>query len=98
MSEHREHLLPDTEDIYCRGALTVGLHADMRQRFYRGQDRLVLGRHVGGAEIRPLLVHELLAQDVRVAAVLSELAQRMEVDPAQRERAAPVAVDHVVQP
>ncbi len=30
-------------------------------------------------------------------AVLSELAQHVEVHPAQRERATPVAVDHVVQ-
>ena len=35
MSEHREHLLPGTEDISCRGSPTVGLHADMRQRIYR---------------------------------------------------------------
>src|SRR5438105_4625723 len=35
MSEHREHLLPDTEDISCRGAPIVGLHAGMRQRIYR---------------------------------------------------------------
>jgi hypothetical protein len=34
MSEHREHLLPDTEDISCRGALIVGLHAGLRQRIY----------------------------------------------------------------
>jgi len=34
-----------------------------------------------------LFVHELLAQDVRVPAVLSELAQHVEVHPAQRERA-----------
>ena len=45
-----------------------------------------------------LFVHELLAQDVRVPAVLSELAQHVEVHPAQRERAAPVAVDYVVPP
>jgi hypothetical protein len=44
-----------------------------------------------------LLAGELLAQDVRVAVVLSELAQHVEVHPAQRERAAPVAVDEVVQ-
>jgi hypothetical protein len=44
-----------------------------------------------------LLVDELLAQDVRVPAVLSEFAQHVEVHPAQRERAAPVAVDYVVQ-
>ena len=31
-------------------------------------------------------------------AVLSELAQHVQVHPAQRERAAPVAVDDVVQP
>ncbi len=43
-----------------------------------------------------LLVDELLAQDACVPAVLSELAQDVEVHPAQRERAAPVAVDHVV--
>jgi hypothetical protein len=45
-----------------------------------------------------LLVQDLLAQDVRVPAVLSEFAQHVEVYPAQRERAAPVAEDHVVQP
>ena len=45
-----------------------------------------------------LLVDDLLAQDVCVPAVLSEFAQHVEVHPAQRERAAPVAVDHVVQP
>jgi hypothetical protein len=44
-----------------------------------------------------LLADELLAQDVGVPAVLSELAQHVEVYPAQRERAAPVAVDDVVQ-
>ena len=50
MSEHREHLLPDPQRGHdCRGALTVGLHADMRQRFYRGQDRLVLCGPVGWA-------------------------------------------------
>jgi hypothetical protein len=45
-----------------------------------------------------LLVDDLLAQDVCVPTVLSELAQRVKVDPAQREGAAPVAVDYVVQP
>jgi hypothetical protein len=35
ISEHRGHLLPDAEDISCRGAPTVGLHAEMRQRIYR---------------------------------------------------------------
>ena len=49
------------------------------------------------ADAGALLVDELLAQDVCVPAVLSELAQHVEVHPAQRERAAPVAVDHVVQ-
>src|SRR5580692_12806550 len=34
MSEHRGHLLPDTEDISCRAAATVGLHAERRQRIY----------------------------------------------------------------
>ena len=32
-----------------------------------------------------------------MAAVLGKLTQHVEVDPAQRERSAPVAVDHVVQ-
>jgi hypothetical protein len=49
------------------------------------------------ADAGALLVDELLAQDVCVPAVLSELAQHVEVHSAQRERAAPVAVDHVVQ-
>ncbi len=50
------------------------------------------------ADADALLVQELLAQDVRVPAVLSEFAQHVEVHPPQRERAAAVAVDHVVQP
>ena len=37
MSEHREYLLPDTEDMSCRGAAIVGLHAGWRQRIYRCQ-------------------------------------------------------------
>jgi hypothetical protein len=45
-----------------------------------------------------LLVDELLPQDVCVAAVLSQLAQHVEVHPAQRERPAPVAAGNVVQP
>ena len=45
-----------------------------------------------------LLVDELLAQDVCAPAVLGESAQHVEVYPAQRERAAPVAVDQVVEP
>jgi hypothetical protein len=35
MSEHRELLLPDAEDMCCRGALTVGLPASRQQRIYR---------------------------------------------------------------
>jgi hypothetical protein len=46
---------------------------------------------------RALCVGELLAQDVGVPAVLGEFAQLVQVDPAQRERAAAVAVDDVVQ-
>ena len=45
-----------------------------------------------------LLVDELLTQDVCVPAVLSEFAKHMKVHPAQREWAAPVAVDRVIQP
>jgi hypothetical protein len=45
-----------------------------------------------------LHVEDLLPQDVRVPAVLGEFAQYVEVHPAHRERAAPVAVDGVVQP
>ena len=44
-----------------------------------------------------LPVDELLPQDVRVPAVLGELAQHVEVHPAQRERAAPVTADDVIQ-
>ena len=47
---------------------------------------------------RALAVEDLLPQDVCVSAVLGEFAQYVEVHPAQRERAAPVAVDPVVQP
>ena len=53
-------------------------------------------RHEGAPAA--LLVDELLSQDVCVPAVLGQLAQHVEIHPAQRERAAPVAVDHVVQP
>jgi hypothetical protein len=35
MSEHREHLLPDAEDVACRGAVIVEPNADMEQRIYR---------------------------------------------------------------
>jgi hypothetical protein len=41
---------------------------------------------------------DLLPQDVCVPAVLGEFAQYVEIHPAQQERAAPVAVDPVVQP
>ena len=47
------------------------------------------------AELR-LLGEQLLAQDVGVPAVLGELAQHVQVDPAQRQRAAAVAAEHVV--
>jgi hypothetical protein len=50
------------------------------------------------ADTRALPVEDLLPQDVCVPAVLGEFAQYVEVHPAQRERAAPVAVDPVVQP
>jgi MFS family permease len=43
-----------------------------------------------------LLAQELLPQDVGMPAVLGQLAQHVEVNPAQRERAASVAVEHVV--
>jgi hypothetical protein len=42
-----------------------------------------------------LPVEALLSQDVCVPAVLGEFAQHVEIHPAQRERAAPVAVDRV---
>jgi GNAT superfamily N-acetyltransferase len=45
-----------------------------------------------------LLAGQLLAQDVGVTAVLGKLAQHVQVHPAQRERAAPVAEEQVVQP
>jgi hypothetical protein len=35
MSEHRGHLLPCPEEISCRGAASLGLRADPRQRIYR---------------------------------------------------------------
>ena len=45
MSEHRGHLLPDTEDISCRGGPIVELRPGMRQRIYRCRDRDVLAGH-----------------------------------------------------
>ena len=58
-------------------------------------DGAILVRHE-----RPgaLLVDELLSQDVCVPAVLGQLAQHVEIHPAQRERAAPVAVEQVIEP
>jgi len=44
-----------------------------------------------------LPVEDLLPQDVCVPAMLGEFAQYVEVNPAQPERAEPVAVDRVVQ-
>ena len=44
-----------------------------------------------------LFADELFAQDVGVTAVLGKLAQHVQVHPAERERAAPVAVQQVVQ-
>jgi hypothetical protein len=35
ISEHREHLLPDAEDVPCRGAAIVEPNVGMRQRIYR---------------------------------------------------------------
>lgn len=46
---------------------------------------------------KDLLGDQMLEQDVCVPAVLSELAQHVQVHPAQRERAAPVAVEQVVR-
>ena len=34
MTDHREHLLSYTEDMFCRGAAIVGLRAGLRQRIY----------------------------------------------------------------
>ena len=64
----------------------------------------VAGRNVGAEacghrRFRPrLLGQQLLAQDVGVPAVLGQLAQHVEVDPAQRKPAASVPVDDVVHP
>jgi hypothetical protein len=46
---------------------------------------------------RGLSGEDLLAQDVGMAAVLSELAQDVQVHPAQRQRPAAVAVNGVVE-
>jgi hypothetical protein len=56
-------------------------------------------KKVGGGDGRSdvLFVDDLLAEDVGVAAVLGKLAQQVQVHPAQRERAASVAVEQVVQ-
>jgi hypothetical protein len=51
----QDWLRPDTEDISCRGALIVGLHADMRQRIYlccgAGDNAAPRGVTVNGQEI-----------------------------------------------
>ena len=44
-----------------------------------------------------LLVDDLFAEDIRVPAVLGKLAQHVEVHPPKGERAAPVAVECVIQ-
>ena len=56
------------------------------------------GSLLRGLRREALPVEDLLPQDVCVPAVLGEFAQDVEVHPAQRERAAPVAVDPVLQP
>ncbi len=61
-------------------------------------DEFELTSDLRPADSRALPVEDLLPQDVCVPAVLGEFAQYVEVHPAQRKRAAPVAVDPVVQP
>ena len=73
------------------GSLTAGL-----RNAYRAPDGVPSPRHERAPDA--LLADELLSQDVCVPAVLGQLAQYVEVHPAQRERATPVAADHVVQP
>lgn len=52
---------------------------------------------VGGMGVRALPVDELLPKNVRVPAVLGELAQHVEIHPAQWYRAPPVPGQDVVQ-
>ena len=84
------------EDGWTRDA-EVG-RAALGRRAKPGEVRLV-GERVGGARLTgvPLVVEELLSQDVGVAAVLGQLAQHVQVHPTQREGAAPVAEKDVVQ-
>ena len=66
-----------------------------RQRFLEGRHTLLATEaNVSGA----LLAEDLLAQHVCTRAVLRKLTQDGRVHPAQRERAAPIAADDVVQP
>lgn len=60
--------------------------------------RMLLSTAFVGLFVWALLAQDLLPQDVCMPAVLSELTQDVKVHPAQRERAAAVAVNHVVQP
>lgn len=54
-------------------------------------------RRLGSKPTRALLAHKLLAQNVCVAAMLSKLSQDMEIHPAERQRAASIPVDQIVQ-
>jgi hypothetical protein len=49
------------------------------------------------ADVRALLVDELLSKNVCVPTVLGELAEHVEIHPPQRKRAPPVPVKDVVQ-
>jgi hypothetical protein len=57
----------------------------------------VAARSAAWADVRALLVDELLSKNVRVATVLGKLAQHVEIHPPQRKRAPPVPAKDVVQ-
>jgi hypothetical protein len=81
--------MPIASELGQTGHSITFSHADplIGPRFRRGMS----------VDVGALVVDELLAQNVCVPAVLSELTQHVEVHPSQRERTTSVALDHVVE-
>ena len=95
-----DHAGPIPESATPASLVSIALRPDAARHHAApfGSERYAGERAgAGGGRIWRLFVEKLLSQDVCVPAMLGELAQHVEVHPAQRERAAPVAVDQVVQ-
>jgi hypothetical protein len=85
---------PPGASRHCRAVLGVQTCHTAAAPLTGRHTLLATEARVGGA----LLAEDLLAQHVCIPAVLRKLTQDVRVHPAQRERAAPIAADDVVQP